>query len=210
MRIPLCILALVVSAYAAEVDASNPAEAADQAQSASAPTDAPKPADATPPAPPPKYGGWAFSGMADAYVTHNGNGPTQDLNQLQNFNLHSVEPRFTLGKFTVDKSDGIVGVHVDVGLGETMRLIHATDPAAIEHKGLRYFEQMYAIVKPKNAHGTEIDFGQFVTSAGAEVIESSSNWNYTRSLLFAWAIPYYHFGLRANVPVTKELTAGFQ
>lgn len=101
-------------------------------------------------------------------------------------------------------------MHVDVGLGETMRLIHASDPAAIEHKGLRYFEQMYLIAKPKNAHGAEIDFGQFVTSAGAEVIESSSNWNYSRSLLFAWAIPYYHFGFRVNVPVTKELTTGFQ
>ena len=58
--------------------------------------------------------------------------------------------------------------------------------------------------------GAEFDFGQFVTSAGAEVIESSSNWNYTRSLLFAWAIPYYHFGFRSSVPVTKELTVGLQ
>ena len=33
--------------------------------------------------------------------------------------------------------------------------------------------------------------------AGAEVIETHSNWNYSRSLLFAWAIPYYHMGLRA-------------
>ena len=38
------------------------------------------------------------------------------------------------------------------------------------------------------------DIGKFVTSAGAEVIESKDNWNYSRSLLFAWAIPYYHFG----------------
>jgi hypothetical protein len=42
------------------------------------------------------------------------------------------------------------------------------------------------------------------------VIESSSNWNYTRSLLFAWAIPYYHFGFKTTTPVTKELTVGFQ
>jgi hypothetical protein len=91
-----------------------------------------------------------------------------------------------------------------------MRLIHAGDPAAIDNKGLRYVEQMYVILKPNHAHGAEFDFGQFVTSAGAEVIESSSNWNYTRSLLFAWAIPYYHFGLRTTVPVTKDLTLGFQ
>lgn len=119
-------------------------------------------------------------------------------------------PRFSLGKFTIDKSDGILGVHVDVGVGETMRLIHAGDPAAVQHKALRYFEQMYAIFKPKNSHDTEIDFGQFVTTAGAEVIESSSNWNYTRSLLFAWAIPYYHFGIKTATPITKETIVSFQ
>ncbi len=220
MRKSLFVLAVTATAFAAtafgaglETPRPETVVADDQAQApapAPAAGEAPKPADATPPPPPPKYGGWAFNVMGDAYTTHNGNGPTQDVNQLQNFDLHQGAPRFSLGKFTVDKSDGVLGVHVDVGVGETMRLIHATDPAAIQHKGLRYFEQMYAIYKPKNSHGTEIDFGQFVTSAGAEVIESSSNWNYTRSLLFAWAIPYYHFGLKTTTPVTKELTVGFQ
>jgi hypothetical protein len=69
---------------------------------------------------------------------------------------------------------------------------------------------MYVIAKPNHTHGTEFDFGQFVTSAGAEVIEANSNWNYSRSLLFAWAIPYYHFGLRTSTPVTKTWTLGVQ
>ncbi len=219
MRIPLSILALVVCSWpgaAAENPVATPAaapteQAAPQAPADPAkPADPSKPADATPPAPPPKYDGWVFSGLADAYVTHNGNNPTGDLNGLQNFDLHSGTPRLSLAKFTVDKSDKVIGIHLDVGVGETMRLIHAGDPAAIENKGLRYVEQMYAIFKPTKTHGTEIDFGQFVTSAGAEVIESSSNWNYTRSLLFAWAIPYYHFGIKTATPITKELTVGVQ
>ncbi len=113
-------------------------------------------------------------------------------------------------KATVDKSDKVLGIHVDAGFGETMRLIHAGDVAALDHKALRYIEQMYAIFKPNHTRGTEIDFGQFVTSAGAEVIESNSNWNYSRSILFAWAIPYYHFGLRTSTPVTKVWTVGVQ
>src|SRR5271165_540700 len=213
MRIALCILAFTVFGWAAEAD--NPDQATPApAQTAPAPTpatpaaaDAAKPADATPPAPPPKYDGWAFSGLADGYATYNGINPPMGSNLLQNFDLHSGAPRLSLLKGTVDKSDKVFGVHLDVGLGETMRLIHAGDVAAEEHKGLRYVEQMYLIVKPNHTHGTEIDFGQFVTSAGAEVIESSSNWNYTRSLLFAWAIPYYHFGLRTSTPITKVWTA---
>jgi len=66
------------------------------------------------------------------------------------------------------------------------------------------------IAKPNHMHGTEIDYGQFVTSAGAEVIEANANWNYTRSILFAWAIPYYHFGIRTSTPITKSWSAGVQ
>ncbi len=170
---------------------------------------APAASDAPAP-PPPKYDGWVFSGYADGYFTHNFNSPASNFNELQNFNLKSDQPNLNLAKFTIDKSDKMFGIHTDVGLGEAMRFIHSGDPAAIDHKGLRYIEQAYLIYKPANAHGLEVDFGQFVTSAGAEVIETNANWNYSRSLLFAWNIPYYHFGFRANLPVTKELTVGFQ
>ena len=42
------------------------------------------------------------------------------------------------------------------------------------------------------------DAGKFVTPIGAEVIESQDNWNYTRSILFGYAIPFYHVGVRAH------------
>ncbi len=206
MRIPLCILTLAVTGWAADTPEQAPAQTPPAAA-----TDSKQPdPNAPPPAPPAKYGGWVFSGLADAYATYNSDHPESGLNALQNFNLHSTSPRLSLVKATIDKSDKVLGLHLDVGAGETMRLIHAGDVAAIDHQSLRYVEQMYLIAKPNHTHGTEIDFGQFVTSAGAEVIESSSNWNYTRSLLFAWAIPYYHFGVKVVTPVTKELSVGFQ
>jgi hypothetical protein len=55
-----------------------------------------------------------------------------------------------------------------------------------------------------------VDAGEFVTSAGAEVIESNQNWNYSRSLLFSWAIPYYHFGIRTSLPIGPHFTGGVQ
>jgi hypothetical protein len=210
MRLPLCILALAFSAWAADIDTPQPVDAPDQAQAPAAAADATKPADTTPPAPPPKYGGWSFSLLGDGYITANFNHPYFNTNQLQNFNINYGQPELSLMKLTIDKSDKPIGIHIDTGFGETMRLIHAGDIAAQDHQALRYFEQMYVIAKPNHMHGTEIDFGQFVTSAGAEVIEANSNWNYSRSLLFALAIPYYHMGFRVNVPVTKVWTAGFQ
>jgi hypothetical protein len=41
-----------------------------------------------------------------------------------------------------------------------------------------------------------VDEGKLVTHMGYEVIESKDNANYSRSLLFAWAVPYYHTGVR--------------
>ena len=46
--------------------------------------------------------------------------------------------------------------------------------------------------------GLTFTFGKFVTPAGAEVIETNGNWDYSRSILFYYAIPYFHFGANAK------------
>lgn len=52
--------------------------------------------------------------------------------------------------------------------------------------------------------------GKFVTLAGAEVIAAPANANYTRGILFGYAIPFTHTGIRAtvNASSTVALTAG--
>ncbi len=115
----------------------------------------------------PSTDGFVFSALADGYFTVNFNHPVGITNQLQNFDLNSGTPEMSLVKVTVDKSDKMFGFHVDAGFGETMRLIHAGDVAAQDHKALRYIEQMYLIAKPNHTHGTEFDFGQFSNLAGA-------------------------------------------
>jgi len=42
------------------------------------------------------------------------------------------------------------------------------------------------------------------------VLDTDQNWNYSRSLLFSWAQPGYHFGLRATAPLHKHFTGGIQ
>ena len=48
--------------------------------------------------------------------------------------------------------------------------------------------------------------GKFVTLAGAEVINSTANTNFSRSILFGYAIPFTHTGLRLNYAVSDQLT----
>lgn len=169
------------------------------------------PAAATPtPAPPPSA--WTKHGidfyvMGDAYGTLNFNHPSSGYNQLYNFDDKANQARLSLAMFSMEKASGVLGFRVDVGTGRTLDVVGATDDAP---SGFKYLKQMYIALRPPKGHGIQIDFGKFVTSAGAEVIESKSNWNYSRSLLFAWAIPYYHFGARATMPVNKVFSAGVQ
>ncbi len=48
--------------------------------------------------------------------------------------------------------------------------------------------------------------GKFVTLAGAEVIASPSDTNYSRSILFGYAIPFTHTGARATYVVNDALS----
>lgn len=48
--------------------------------------------------------------------------------------------------------------------------------------------------------------GKYVTNAGAEVIKSDGDTNYSRSILFGYAIPFTHTGVRATYKVSDALT----
>ena len=182
----------------------------DEQAPAPAASAAPAPAPAVPAPPPPsplRQWGTEFSFMFDGYVGKFFNDPPSGFNGLRNFDVRANTPHVAMGMLTIDHAPAPVGFHIDVGFGETFHIIHAgnRDPDA-----WHYFKQAYLSLKPKSFHGVEIDVGEFVTSAGAEVIESNQNYNYSRSLLFAWAIPYSHTGVRVQYPIGSHFTGSFQ
>ena len=175
--------------------------------SAQTPAPATTPAPAAAPASSPYHqAGMDFSFMLDGYVDGNRNHPDSGNNQFRNFDFKADTAHINMGKVTIDRAPAPIGFHLDVGFGQTFNWIHSTDRAP---QAFKYFEQAYVSVKPKSWKGVEIDVGEFTTSAGAEVIETNANWNYSRSLLFAWALPYYHFGVKTAIPIGK-FTGGFQ
>jgi len=165
---------------------------------------------ATAPAPAPSK--WTQDGIdiylyGDVYGDINLNHPSSGYNQLYNFDDKANQAHLSLAKISLEKASGVFGFRADVGVGRTLDIISAFDDGPSNFK---YVEQLFLEFRPKKAHGLQLDFGKFVTSAGAEVIEAGPNWNYSRSLLFVFAVPYYHFGARATLPVNKALTAGVQ
>jgi len=159
-----------------------------------------------------------ISGFIDGYYSFNANRPNttdgyDQINQLYNFNDKTQQFELSAAKLTLNHDPDPVGAHVDFIYGRSNSLINnAPTNATGQNNGdqLPYLEQAFLSLKPPKAKGFELDFGKFVTSAGAEVIEAKDNWNYSRSLLFVNAIPYWHFGARTSWPVTKTETIGFQ
>jgi hypothetical protein len=91
------------------------------------------------------------------------------------------------------------GFNLTYGLGPTADAVNGPDPGTTADNFFQYYLS-------GNMGGVTLDFGKFVTIAGAEVIETAPNWNYSRSFLFGLAIPFYHFGLRATIPVSDTFT----
>jgi hypothetical protein len=195
----LSAAALATAVAVGAQTAPTPAEPAAQA---------PAPA-AAPAAPTWSVGPMDISGLIDGYYGYNYNRPSTlangQANDLYNFNDKTDQFNLSEARLTLNHDPDPVGAHVDLFYGRTNTLVNGGS-----HDQGDYIEQAFLSLKPPKAKGLELDFGKFVTSAGAEVIESKDNWNYSRSILFAWAIPYFHFGLRSSMPVSKVDTIGVQ
>lgn len=146
-----------------------------------------------------------FSGYVDTFYHVNYNHPPGRTSQLQAFNFIADKWCLASATATIQSAPAPIGFRVDVGMGRVYDAFWLSEPS---HDGWsRHLLNAYVSVKPAAWHGVQLDFGKFVTSAGAELTESHLNWNYSRSLLFAFG-PYYHTGLRASVPVGERWTVG--
>jgi hypothetical protein len=165
-----------------------------------APVPAPTPEAAPAPAPEPKVqvGGWV-----DVYYGYNFNGVDPALRaydgQHNAFSLSAAELNFA----KVPTADSRIGFRTDLWFGKAADLTAAFEPEPDGKEIYKHVQQAYVSLLTGKV---QWDAGKFVTPHGAEVIESQDNWNYTRSVLFGYAIPFYHLGVRATVPVSDKLS----
>lgn len=138
-------------------------------------------------------------GFVDAYYGYNFNRPPGDTAQLRNFDTKHNQFALNLIELALEKKptpDARLGYRMDLDFGPATEIVHSAEPGGSET--FKHIQQGYLSYLAPVGKGLQIDVGKFVTQHGAEVIETKDNWNYSRSLLFALAIPYYHFGARAT------------
>lgn len=141
-----------------------------------------------------------FSGFVDVYYGQNFNNPASQMNGMRFFDAATNQFGLNLVELVADKTPQVTnsrtGYHLAVAFGQAMNAVNASD-----HGGLgfdQYLKEAYFSYLAPVGKGLQVDVGKFVTPHGAEVIETKDNWNYSRGLLFSYAIPYYHFGMRAK------------
>lgn len=154
-------------------------------------------------------GSTTFSGFVDGYYGFNSDHPYSNFSgwrffdgATNAFSLNNVELIVDHAPDSTS-SESRFGYHVAAGYGQAAKTVNTSDVIFTDNSNF-YLKEAYGSYLAPIGKGLKIDVGRFVTPFGAEVIETNANWNYSRSLLFYYAIPYMHFGARAAYTFNKQ------
>ena len=139
--------------------------------------------------------------------TYNFENPDSQENGLRVFDHKANSFTLDLAQvvFTKDAPVGGVGYKLKLSAGETAKLIHASGLGTSDD-AFDLTEAYINYVAPLG-NGLKFQFGKFVTMHGAEVIEAKDDMNYSRGLLFNYAIPFTHTGLMVGYPFSDKVSA---
>ncbi len=161
-----------------------------------------------------------FSGYVDASYEYNFNQPDTganglrvfDYSQANGFELHQAVIAFRRSPTAGPDLAQRAGFGVTLLFGDDAQVIapYPQNLNPINSRSLVDVEEAYAEFLAPIGSGLDIKFGKFVTSHGAEVIDIRSDYNVSRSILFGFAIPFTHTGIRAHYDLNPKfgLTAG--
>lgn len=122
---------------------------------------------------------------------NNGNQFTLDLAELQFLKAPALNQ---------------VGYKVKLSAGETAKWIHSTGLGESTNEPFDLTEAYVNYTVPVGS-GLTLQLGKFVTFTGEEVIEAAGDYNYSRSFLFNYAIPFTHTGFMAGYTFSPMVSA---
>jgi len=108
-------------------------------------------------------------------------------------------------QFAKDPPVGGLGFKLKVSAGETAKYIHSAN-LGNPNDEFDLTEAYVDYVAPLGS-GLKLRFGKFATYLGAEVIEARDNFNYSRSFLFNFAVPFTNTGFMAAYKFSETFTA---
>jgi hypothetical protein len=145
-----------------------------------------------------------FTGLVDGYYAWAFH---EEPPKLRSFDINHNQFSLSYAEVAIAKTvsdTSRAGFRLDFGAGDTATVVNSFEPGDPEF--MRHVQQAYVSYLIPAGKGITLDFGKFVTPHGAEVIEAPANYNYSRGILFGYAIPFYHMGARFAYPATDKVT----
>ncbi|HET9869277.1 MAG TPA: outer membrane beta-barrel protein [bacterium] len=146
-------------------------------------------------------------GLVDAYYTYNF---TNSANKVQGagnssaYWYNTTDNSYSLGlaEAKITATQGAATGVVELAYQDVAGLTPLVDSTGTGIAGVGVL-QAYASY---NTGAWTITGGRFVTWIGNEVVEASSNWNYSHSLLFWYTIPVWNQGISVGLAVDPTLS----
>jgi len=111
--------------------------------------------------------------------------------------------------FTTQAVDLTVAKQPAEGAGGLVDVTMGKDASTIASFGTTTPNQTYDLTQAYVQYATgslTTIFGKFITQAGQEYIKSSADTNFSRSILFGYAIPFTHTGMRATYKISDAVS----
>ncbi len=177
-------------------------------------TPVPAVAELQPQAAAPVPAGTTINASLDGYFGYNFNKPANGVNQLRAYDVSGRGFNFNQVGLIVERAPDAaagrrLGGRVDLMFGQATDTLQGSASNEPRPQIFRHLFQAYGTyVAPLFGRDVTVDFGKWASSIGMEGNYTKDQFNYSRSSWFNF-LPFYHMGVRANVPVTSTLTAGY-
>src|SRR5216110_3288786 len=151
----------------------------------------------------------AVNAFVSTAYEYNGNRPTTGTSSYRVFD-------FINNSFNLDVAELVVqiapvkpndaGFRVDFAAGNSIPQVTKSQDQAVAQFDL---QQLFVSYIAPVGSGLRFDFGKYVTHLGYEVIEGYDGYNdnYSRSILFGYAIPFTHTGVKASYAFSSKVAA---
>ena len=154
----------------------------------------------------------AVNAFVSTAYEYNSNRPTTGTSSYRVFDAND-------NSFNIDVAEVVVqiaaskpndaGFRVDLATGNSIPQVAKTQDQTASQFDL---QQAFASYIVPVGSGLRFDVGKYVTHLGYELIEGYDGYNdnYSRSILFGYAIPFTHTGLKASYTFSSNVAAMFE
>jgi hypothetical protein len=146
--------------------------------------------------------------VSTAYI-YNSNRPATGINSYRIFDFNDNSFNLDVAELVVQiapSKPNDAGFRVDLTAGNSIPQIAKSQDQTVAQFDLQ--QAFVSYIAPIGS-GLRFDVGKYITHMGYEVIEGYDGYNdnYSRSLLFGYAIPFTHTGVKASYSFSSRVSA---